>query len=149
VIYLKTVLYQGLKYTSYNENYYVRGTGEKMIWLHKVIWENHNNCKIPKGYVVHHKDHDKLNNDISNLVLMRSNEHRKIHTKGKNNPRYGVKEDKQHAIERGKKITLGKLKPHTEEMLIDIKKGISRRNFVKKYGTEGIWNRYKHLKGLG
>ena len=46
--------------------------------LHRVVWEFYN-CPIPEGYHVHHIDHDKSNNEISNLCLMTSKEHRKIH----------------------------------------------------------------------
>jgi hypothetical protein len=37
--------------------------------LHRVIWQLANGT-IPDGYVVHHKDHDKTNNNISNLELV-------------------------------------------------------------------------------
>jgi hypothetical protein len=33
----------------------------------------------------------------------------------------------------------------TQEMLDDIKFGMSRRKFGTKYGTQGIWNRMHHL----
>ena len=46
--------------------------------LHRVVWEYHN-CKIPKGYHVHHIDHDKNNNDISNLQLLTAKEHISVH----------------------------------------------------------------------
>ena len=46
--------------------------------LHRVVWEFYN-CAIPKGYDVHHIDHDKGNNDISNLKLISSKEHKILH----------------------------------------------------------------------
>lgn len=46
--------------------------------LHRAVWEYHN-CPIPEGYHVHHIDHDKNNNDITNLRLMSAEEHRKTH----------------------------------------------------------------------
>lgn len=46
--------------------------------LHRDAWEYYN-CEIPKGYEVHHKDHNKDNNDISNLQLMKKSEHSKLH----------------------------------------------------------------------
>ena len=46
--------------------------------LHRVVWEYYN-CPIPRGYHVHHIDHDKGNNDISNLRLMTAKEHREKH----------------------------------------------------------------------
>ena len=34
---------------------------------------------ISEGYVVHHKDHNKLNNTPNNLILMRQDEHVSYH----------------------------------------------------------------------
>lgn len=42
--------------------------------LHRYVWEYHNGA-IPKGYHIHHKDGDRTNNDISNLVLVEAKEH--------------------------------------------------------------------------
>ena len=36
---------------------------------------------IPKGYVVHHLDHDEMNDDPSNLVIMGMQQHRAHHLK--------------------------------------------------------------------
>lgn len=47
--------------------------------LHVYIWEKHNG-EIPKGFEIHHKDHDKNNNDISNLEILSSKEHHERHT---------------------------------------------------------------------
>lgn len=48
------------------------------IKAHRVIWEQYHG-KIPKGYIIHHKDENKLNNDISNLQLVTRAQHSKIH----------------------------------------------------------------------
>lgn len=45
---------------------------------HRKIWEEHNG-PIPKGYVIHHIDEDKLNNNIDNLAIMSRSEHAKHH----------------------------------------------------------------------
>lgn len=47
--------------------------------LHRYIWETENNAQIPKGYDIHHKDGNKSNNDVSNLMLVNNREHTKIH----------------------------------------------------------------------
>lgn len=39
-----------------------------------VVWESHHG-RIPKGYVVHHKDRDTLNDDIDNLALLTRAQH--------------------------------------------------------------------------
>lgn len=46
--------------------------------LHVYVWEYYNGV-IPKGYHVHHIDHDKGNNEISNLQIMTTSEHMKHH----------------------------------------------------------------------
>jgi len=49
-----------------------------MMPLHKAIWEEKNG-KVPDGFLVHHIDDDKLNNEISNLELMSSQKHCELH----------------------------------------------------------------------
>jgi hypothetical protein len=39
------------------------------IRLHRWIWETFRG-EIPKGYEIHHKDHNKLNNSLDNLELV-------------------------------------------------------------------------------
>lgn len=46
---------------------------------HDVIWEAANG-PIPKGYDVHHKDEDKLNNDMDNLELLKKVDHKRVHS---------------------------------------------------------------------
>ena len=48
--------------------------------LHQYIWMKYNG-EIPKGYHVHHKDHHKTNNHISNLMLIGHSKHTKHHMK--------------------------------------------------------------------
>ena len=36
---------------------------------------------LSPDFVVHHKDHDRLNNDPSNLAIMTASEHTKLHQK--------------------------------------------------------------------
>ena len=47
---------------------------------HRVVWEKHNG-KIPKGYVIHHKNGNKKDNSISNLECLSPKEHGKRHWK--------------------------------------------------------------------
>lgn len=55
-------------------------TKEKRYRLeHNIVWEEHNG-EIPDGMQVHHIDHNKLNNDISNLKLVDSLTHKRIHS---------------------------------------------------------------------
>lgn len=43
-------------------------------------WE-YNNGAIPKGYDIHHKNKNKLDDSIENLEIIKHNEHAKLHNK--------------------------------------------------------------------
>lgn len=62
--------------TSYN-----KGCHGKL--LHKLLFEEYYKCTVLPNAVIHHKDEDKLNNEINNLELMLSSTHSKIHHKNK------------------------------------------------------------------
>ena len=53
-------------------------------YAHRVIYEQFFG-PIPAGWVVHHKDEDKSNNDPSNLEAMPRKEHQRLHATGKVN----------------------------------------------------------------
>lgn len=46
--------------------------------LHRYIYEKYNGT-IPKGYEVHHIDHNKDNNEIDNLELLTRKQHNELH----------------------------------------------------------------------
>src|SRR6478609_3981300 len=46
--------------------------------MHTAVWEYHFS-KVPKGFVVHHKDYNPANNDISNLELISKGDHNALH----------------------------------------------------------------------
>lgn len=73
------------------EGYYVIYTRNenRTKKLHRLIWEDFYGCEIPKGYVIHHKDGNKLNNCILNLQLLSDSEHKSLHKIGENHPFYG------------------------------------------------------------
>jgi len=51
----------------------------KLDLLHRHIWRWSTGCDIPKGYIIHHRDENKLNNQMENLELMSSSRHAKLH----------------------------------------------------------------------
>ena len=59
--------------------YYIHNFSGYNIRMHRFVWEYYNG-EIPKGYDVHHVDGDKSNNDISNLQLLKSSDHKKLHS---------------------------------------------------------------------
>lgn len=67
----------GIIFTRYkNENYYSSPSKKR---LHVAIWENKNGKLTEKGFVIHHKDFNPLNNNPDNLEILTHSEHRKIH----------------------------------------------------------------------
>lgn len=64
------------------KRYYLRSKGyfcsDDNHRLNRDVWEFYNG-PIPEGYIVHHIDEDKANNDISNLELVEWGEHTKKH----------------------------------------------------------------------
>lgn len=62
------------KYTWYKD-----GDRTTLKSEHRLISEFYNNCKIPKGYVVHHIDFDARNNEPNNLLIMSKEEHDILH----------------------------------------------------------------------
>ena len=97
---------------------YIETSTDQLV--HRLVYE-HFNGSIPNGYVIHHKDGNKLNNRIENLQLMSSKEHRVEHlhdtigkytfthenTAGVNNPFYGKKHTEE-SKERNRQAHLGK-----------------------------------------
>lgn len=47
-------------------------------WVHRMMWEN-TFGPVPTGHVIHHKDEDGSNNNLSNLMLMTEYEHQSHH----------------------------------------------------------------------
>jgi hypothetical protein len=76
------VKFNGLTYFRYPESpslrcrNYFKAMGNKM--LHREIYKTFNG-PIPKGHIIHHLDHNVLNNNPSNLVLLTQSEHNRIH----------------------------------------------------------------------
>lgn len=71
--------FNGITFYQTNDNDYFRhSVNGTTILMHRYVWEYYN-CKIPKGYHIHHIDGDKCNNDISNLQLLKGTEHEILH----------------------------------------------------------------------
>lgn len=49
------------------------------VLMHRVVMENHLGRPLEKNEIVHHKDHNKLNNNIGNLQVMDRVEHNRMH----------------------------------------------------------------------
>lgn len=72
------VIHNGKRYVKdAKSGYYLCASNHKR--LHRVIWEEANG-EIPKGFHIHHKDHNKDNNALDNLELLSASEHMRRHT---------------------------------------------------------------------
>lgn len=60
---------------------FILAEGRKWVRHHRWVWEKRHG-PIPKGFVIHHKDGNKLNNKLRNLELMSRGEHQKAHHSG-------------------------------------------------------------------
>lgn len=83
----ETVVYGGKRYHRYPESkrrqlrvYFWRHSKwkEPPVALHRQIWTDLYG-PIPKGFVIHHKDDNPINNAISNLEIMSRGEHARGH----------------------------------------------------------------------
>ena len=75
----KYIFFDGHKFTRDEKTgYYLKSTKPRKR-LHIYVWEYYNG-PVPKGCHIHHKDLDKSNNDISNLICVTKGEHNKIHS---------------------------------------------------------------------
>ena len=77
----KYAYFNGYKFTKDDKTgYYLSSNiNGKRYRLHRYIWEYYNG-EIPKGYHIHHKDHNKDNNELENLELLTKEEHRIRHS---------------------------------------------------------------------
>lgn len=75
---LPFMMFNGSKYTIRNTGYYGKTDGKRTL-MHRDVWEFHNG-PIPDGYDVHHRDENKLNNDIGNLECLPKSEHTRLYS---------------------------------------------------------------------
>ena len=69
--------YNGLNYTPADVGYYRATTGDRH-YLHRRVYQDTYGA-IPSDWDVHHIDHDKANNDPSNLAALPKDAHTRLH----------------------------------------------------------------------
>ena len=74
----KPVDFEGVRYYKKPNGYYKCDHALGGVYLHRVVWAFHNG-PIPEGFHIHHKDHNKENNDIGNLEIIAAGEHSTYH----------------------------------------------------------------------
>ena len=112
-------------------------------YIHKMIYEYFSGVQIPKGYVVHHKNGNKLDNTFSNLECMSAKEHKILHmgktirkycftsenTRGELNPFYG----KHHTDASKAKISFSKkYRTNTDVFLAECNHIVTKIEFLSE-----------------
>lgn len=98
----KVVIVDGIRFLQnpktgyYSSSEWQYKKGGKKPQLHVYVWEKSNGCKVQNGYDVHHKDFNKDNNAIDNLIAIPRHEHQMIHVLERTPDRN--KEDKARLI---------------------------------------------------
>jgi hypothetical protein len=78
------VEYDGIRFFPTREGYWLgnapnpNGKRPRAVRMHIYVWEKHNG-PVPEGFHIHHKDKNKDNNSIENLVLLSEAEHLSMH----------------------------------------------------------------------
>lgn len=113
----------------HNSGYYIitsRVEGNHHKLLHRLIFEDFYQIKLPKNIVIHHEDGNKLNNEIWNLVPMTDKEHNSLHNTGEKSNNYGK---------------YPKLSSRIKKSLNDNTTGFFRvgKRFDKRYASGFIW----------
>ena len=67
--------------------YWMTNDGKKNLFEHTLFYQELSRKKIRKGFIIHHKDKDGLNNNFENLEVMDRMQHDSLHDiSGENNP---------------------------------------------------------------
>ena len=149
--------YDGIRwYNNGKDHYQSYNYGQ----LHRYIWEKHNGTKIPEGYIIHHKNENKEDNEPINLILMTHGEHSRLHHTGHKHS----EESKQKMSESSKGQVawnkgLDKNDPRVQkniannpcfqkirppELVEAIRNGLRQKDMVAKFGYST--NLYKTIK---
>lgn len=160
----KCVYFNGIKFTKDDKTgYYLNSTIRKR--LHRYVWEFYNGT-IEKGYDIHHKDGNKENNDISNLVKLLKSKHLHYHNTNQteeviNKKRKNIKEKalpeaiKWHKSEEGRKwhskhsLEISKNLKEKEYTCLNCDKHFYKKPYgVNKFCSNKCKTAYRRKKGL-
>lgn len=124
-----------------NELYNSSNVNGSVKYTHRRVWEEHFG-KIPDGFIIHHKNGDKNDNRIENLILMTRADHMSLHASIKRGEKWNGEQlteeqkrrikheyylkNKSHSQKRSKKY----YEEHRKEILKRVKEW--RKNNLEK-----------------
>ena len=114
--------------------------------LHRLIYEDYYDIKIPKDFIIHHLDGNKVNNDIENLRMMTSHEHMSLHNKG-NKYSVGRKLSDETKQKIGKSMEGFKHSEETRRKMSESRKGKNNPFYGKHHSKETITKIIEQQKG--
>ena len=137
-------------------HYWMLNDGRNNIFEHTLIYEELNKTKVQPGHVIHHKDKNSLNNNLTNLELILKDQHDALHDiSGDRNPmRFwypdATPKEKQHYHDSMSKVTAKEKNPRYSGFSNDqiYKEMIS---IIKKTGiplTSPSWVEYSRKHGF-
>ena len=101
--------------------------------IYRLVWKLFNE-EVPKGYVVHHIDHNKLNDRLDNLMIMTMSQHKAHH----NERHIAWNRGKHHSEETRQKMSEAKKGKHcsedTKRKMSEAQKG--KQHFLNKHHSE-------------
>lgn len=111
-------IFKGTTICKSGRNREVRRFYKSEKWA-RIFWDIMNPDQLCKGFDIHHKDLNKLNDDIDNLERITRSEHAKIHTSGEKNYMFGKKHSE-----------------YTKNKMSMSQAGEKNHNYGKKFSTE-------------
>ena len=105
----KSIIFNGVKYNLVGQGRYYLSTAttnaarKNPKGLHVAVWEFYNGREVPEGCVIHHKDYNTLNNDISNLECLSVAEHNEVHRQRRS--KFGSSEKQLKHLEKIRELT--------------------------------------------
>jgi hypothetical protein len=93
------VTFNGYRYFKDHEGYYIKRKDGRSR-LHRDKWEHYRGV-IPKGFFIHHKNHNKSDNRLCNLEPMERGEHSKYHNVHKTERKCDLKHCNKRHVAKG------------------------------------------------
>lgn len=111
--------------------------GQSRVKEHHLVWWERTGQRVQKGFVLHHKDHNKTNNAFENLELMTRAAHMKEH-----NPNQFIDQTVKIKISERAKARC------TPEWREAVRERVKRQHAEGKFGIK-TWTQESYRKAFG